>query len=224
VDNAYQLGATGNRWTAVWAANGAIQTSDASLKTDVASLPSTLAIVAAVKPVTFKWIHGGSKPIVSQVQVEEDVYETVTETVDDHEVQPNGSVHLVSRTVTRRRQVFDELPVTLPDGTPVVDQVLVNRRGQATTYVPRPRMHSVARKQRVMTDKVSYVEQPGQRTHWGFMASDVKAAMDTVPLDFGGYVKDEHGIEHLRPDQLIPVLWRAVQELAAQVAALRAPA
>jgi len=62
-------------------------------------------------------------------------------------------------------------------------------------------------------EEVIYVDRPGKRTHWGFLASDVKAAFDKTGLDFGGYVKDEEGVEHLRPDQLIPVLWKAVQEL-----------
>jgi len=62
-------------------------------------------------------------------------------------------------------------------------------------------------------EEVIYVDRPGKRTHWGFLASDVKAAFDKTGLDFGGYVKDEEGTEHLRPDQLIPVLWKAIQEL-----------
>jgi hypothetical protein len=62
-------------------------------------------------------------------------------------------------------------------------------------------------------EEVIYVDRPGKRTHWGFLASDVKAAFDKTGLDFGGYVKDEEGMEHLRPDQLIPVLWKAIQEL-----------
>ena len=62
-------------------------------------------------------------------------------------------------------------------------------------------------------EETVYVDRPGKRTHWGFLASDVKAAFDKTGLDFGGYVKDEEGTEHLRPDQLIPVLWKAIQEL-----------
>ena len=36
-------------------------------------------------------------------------------------------------------------------------------------------------------------------------------------MDYAAYVKGEDGTEHLRPDQLIPVLWKAVQELNALV-------
>jgi hypothetical protein len=66
------------------------------------------------------------------------------------------------------------------------------------------------------------VSHVGKRTHWGFLATDVKAAFDSMGLDFGGYVKAEDGTQALRPDQLIPVLWKAVQELSAEVSALKA--
>ena len=63
----------------------------------------------------------------------------------------------------------------------------------------------------------------GVRTHAFFSAQEVKAQMDAIGVDFGAYVympeDDKHG---MRPDQLIPVLWKAVQELTAKVAALEA--
>ncbi|SFO34154.1 Chaperone of endosialidase [Roseovarius lutimaris] len=60
----------------------------------------------------------------------------------------------------------------------------------------------------------------GKRTHAGFLAQDVKRAMDAAGIDFGAW-----GIENLdatdsrqflRPDQLIPVLWAAVRYLLEQ--------
>jgi hypothetical protein len=69
---------------------------------------------------------------------------------------------------------------------------------------------------------VEHVSRPGARTHWGFDATNVKAAFDGLGMDFGGYVRTEDGVHNLRPDQLIPVLWRAVQELSEKVAALEA--
>ena len=41
-------------------------------------------------------------------------------------------------------------------------------------------------------------------------------------MDFGGYVKAEDGTQHLRPDQLIPVLWKALQEALQHIEALEA--
>jgi hypothetical protein len=58
-----------------------------------------------------------------------------------------------------------------------------------------------------------------KRNHLGFLASYVKAGFDkhAPGMDYGVYVKGEDGTEHLRPDQLIPVLWKALQELSLMV-------
>lgn len=63
---------------------------------------------------------------------------------------------------------------------------------------------------------------PGKRTHWGWNAAQIKDAFDAIGMDFGGFVKGDDGTRNLRPDQLLPVLWRAVQELSARVATLEA--
>lgn len=61
-DNAYTCGASGARWSAVWSANGTIQTSDMRDKTDVKPLGSSSAIymIKNVEPKTYKWIVGGN--------------------------------------------------------------------------------------------------------------------------------------------------------------------
>lgn len=134
-DNAYSVGASGIRWTSIWAVNGTIQTSDPSLKTNIAAVDGNVAtrLVAAISPITFSWKVGGK---------------------------------------------------TLTGG--------------------------------------KWVDQPGKRTHWGFDASQIGATFGAEKLDFGGYIKGEDGTLALRPDQLIPVLWRAVQALTERVGALEA--
>ena len=134
-DNTYTCGWGIGRWSAVWAVNGTIQTSDPSLKDDIAFLadlpPGTAGrLVAAISPITFRWKVGGRDA----------------------------------------------------DGAEI----------------------------------------PGKRTHWGWNAAEVKSAFDAIGKDFGGYVRDENGVQHLRPDQLVPVLWQAVKDLTARVAALEA--
>lgn len=120
-DNTYTCGASGFRWSAVWSATGTIQTSDASLKSDIEPISDGLALVNALSPMSYKWKFGG------------------------------------------------------------------------------------------------------KRTHWGFLASDVKTAFDAAGhTDFAGYVKGEDGTEGLRSDQLVPALWRAVQQLTAEVQQLKA--
>jgi len=54
-DNVMSLGANGSRWTAVWAANGTIQTSDERYKTNIQPLAAGLTTVMALKPVSYSW-------------------------------------------------------------------------------------------------------------------------------------------------------------------------
>src|SRR6218665_1125500 len=58
-DNAMTLGASGARWSAVWAATGTIQTSDSRQKTDIAPSDLGLDFILARDPVRYRWIIGG---------------------------------------------------------------------------------------------------------------------------------------------------------------------
>lgn len=66
---------------------------------------------------------------------------------------------------------------------------------------------------------------PGTRMHAGFLAQDLKAAMDAAGVDFGAWgLEDKDNPDSrqwTRPDQLIAVLWAALKETRADVAALR---
>jgi hypothetical protein len=52
-DNTLTCGANGNRWSAVWAANGTIQTSDRTLKRDISADTLGLDFVQRLRPVSF---------------------------------------------------------------------------------------------------------------------------------------------------------------------------
>ncbi len=58
-DNVYVCGAGGNRWAAVYAVNGTIQTSDARGKAEVKPCDLGLDFVLALKPVSYRWSVGG---------------------------------------------------------------------------------------------------------------------------------------------------------------------
>lgn len=60
-DNTQLCGQSGARWSAVWAANGVIQTSDPTLKTEIipVSRMPVAEIVAAIDPIAFRWLDGG---------------------------------------------------------------------------------------------------------------------------------------------------------------------
>lgn len=70
------------------------------------------------------------------------------------------------------------------------------------------------------------VERPGRRLHAGFRAQDIKAVLDTAGVDIGLWgledASDPESRQWLRPDQMVPLLWAAVRELKAEVAALKA--
>ena len=57
---------------------------------------------------------------------------------------------------------------------------------------------------------------PGKRTHWGFIAQEVKEAVDSAGVDFGGWVltdkENSDSQQALRYDQFIAPLTKALQE------------
>ena len=66
--------------------------------------------------------------------------------------------------------------------------------------------------------------------HWGFTAQEVGDAMAAAGYDFGGYHAPHTGSDGtneiempaaLTHSELLAVLWKAVQELSAEVAALK---
>ena len=57
-DNSYTMGASGYRWSAIWSANGTIQTSDARQKKDITPTNLGLNFIMALNPVSYKWKVG----------------------------------------------------------------------------------------------------------------------------------------------------------------------
>ena len=60
-DNVYTVGNTTNRWSAVWSANGTIQTSDIRLKTNIEPLTYGLKEVLQLRPVSYDWKDNSGK-------------------------------------------------------------------------------------------------------------------------------------------------------------------
>ena len=141
-DNSIAMGGPSNRWTAVFAVNGSIQTSDERQKTEVTESALGTEFVKSLRPVSYKWIEGGKRHTGEYDEDNNWVYESV----------------------------------------------------------------------------------PGQRTHWGFIAQEVKQAVDDAGVDFGGWVltdKDDPDSEQaLRYDQFIAPLTKALQEAIAKIETL----
>ena len=153
-DNAVTCGTGGNRWSAVYAANGTIQTSDSRQKCEIQQSILGTDFIKSLKPVSYRWIEGGKSPIVK-------------------DVDENGNTY-----------------VTDENGDWV------------------------------------YESKIGQRTHWGFIAQEVKEVVDAAGVDFGGWVltdKDDPDSEQaLRYDQFIAPLTKALQEAIAEIESLKA--
>jgi len=93
-DNQNSLGANGFRWTAVWAVNNVIQTSDAREKENIADLNYGLNEIMKLRPVSYTWkenpqwgkrigfIAQEVKPIIREVVQEGDL-KSKTEAKDD---------------------------------------------------------------------------------------------------------------------------------------------
>jgi hypothetical protein len=70
-DNAYSLGVSGTRWSAVWAANGTIQTSDEREKKDIVDSDLGLDFITKLRPVSFKW-KVGKNEVSSEIVKDEE--------------------------------------------------------------------------------------------------------------------------------------------------------
>lgn len=72
VDNDTRLGGSSKRWTAVWATNGTIQTSDMKLKKDVVELKYGLKEVMQLNPISYKWKNN----TIGKTAIPEELQET----------------------------------------------------------------------------------------------------------------------------------------------------
>jgi hypothetical protein len=143
-DNAVSLGLSGFRWSAVWAANGTIQTSDERAKADITNATLGSDFIKALRPVSYRWIEGGKRDTGERDEDNNYIYESVS----------------------------------------------------------------------------------GTRTHWGFIAQEVKQAVDDAGVDFGGWVltdkDDPDSQQALRYDQFIAPLTKALQEALEKIETLEA--
>ena len=141
-DNTYSSGESGARWSAVWAANGTIQTSDQREKTEITNSSLGSDFIKSLRPVSYKWVEGGKRDTGEVDEENHTIYESV----------------------------------------------------------------------------------PGERTHWGFLAQEVKQAVDAAGVDFGGWVltdkDDPDSQQALRYDQFIAPLTKALQEALAKIETL----
>jgi hypothetical protein len=185
-DNARTCGDSGFRWSAVWAANGTIQTSDLTDKTDIARIDPDLAsrFVQGLRPILYRWQIGGQKSeqvpdgfeeheIEVQQPYIEEVDQPITETVDvdDIEVQieiRNGVAVRTNVPIKRKetRPVGIWLDMVDEHGTPITQltgtTTRIVGRGKARREIEEPVMqpvrHFVPSMRRVKVERVRIVK------------------------------------------------------------------
>jgi len=79
VDNVGYVGDSGQRWQAIYAVNGTIQTSDGREKTDILDSDLGLDFIKKLRPVSYKWKVGEN--IVTEEKVTDENGETKTKTI-----------------------------------------------------------------------------------------------------------------------------------------------
>jgi hypothetical protein len=79
LDNARSIGLAGNRYTAIWAVNGTIQTSDEREKTDIVDSDLGLDFVTKLRPVSYKWKVGQNNE-TTETKIDEEGNE-ITESI-----------------------------------------------------------------------------------------------------------------------------------------------
>jgi hypothetical protein len=114
IDNIYSLGKSGNRWTAVWAKDGTINTSDGRDKKNIRALNYGLKEIMKLKPVRFNWkdnIDNNDKlGLIAQ-----DLQKVLPEVVKDHEYRKVDSTNRLERVPSERLGVMyaDIIPVLI---------------------------------------------------------------------------------------------------------------
>lgn len=199
VDNSYPCWKSWNRWSAIWAANWTIQTSDRRTKTDIAPTELWLDFIDKLNPVSYKWIEWGNTMSYEEVEVEKEVQETEIITYTEETIKLIDWKYVkVVEEKTKENKIFDEFDL-YDEAWEVIGK----------HQVPRMVKKLVKEQKEVITST------PWKRTHFWFIAQEVEEAL--AGTDFGWLVIDENWQYALRYDQFISPLVQAVKELKARV-------
>ena len=203
VDNVYSCGRSGNRWSQIWASNATIQTSDGTTKTEVQGSNLSTDFILGLNPVSYKNIVGGN--VVEEIEdgveeIERQVVEKVITSEEVHERVVDGDeVYYVRKFVDKEveRPVYHEVD-------------LRDELGNVIGTIKTPLMEKVA----VPKTRQVITEVPGKRTHYGFIAQEVKDLVDKLGIsDFGGYVEGEDGKLGLRYGEFISPIVSCLQDI-----------
>lgn len=213
-DNAWAYGSAARRGTTIYLATNPVIGSDARLKTDTEAIPAAIAaeICGLLTPYTYLYKVGGQEAY--EVEEDYEVTEPVTEPVTTErtviEIIDGQAVQVV-KTETAQQPVYDLLLVVDEAGEPVLDA-----DGKQLT-------HQVQRTVKVnKTRKVTKCrEVAGTRWHTGYIAQEVKAALDAVADRWPRAANlavwlladadDADSTQMIRMEQMIPIIHAAMR-------------
>ena len=113
VDNNRTCGKSGNRWSAVWAANGTIQTSDQREKKDIKDSELGLSFINSLRPVSYKWINGKN-------EIEKIVFRDKNGNEVDKDSEGALPAEIITKSIPGERTHFgllsQEVKASLPNG------------------------------------------------------------------------------------------------------------
>jgi len=192
-DNVYTCGTSGNRWAEIFAAIGTINTSDERKKKNIVNSDLGLNLINALTPRKYNWRNYTDPKITETAQRQKIVKKTKTQT----EIQLiNGKYTKVNIEIE-----VDELKFTTHD---------LYENGEIVGTHKVPIMESVT------VTKQEAVSHTHTRKHYGLIAQEVKAAIESLGKNtdnFGGYIYDSQtDMYGLRYDEFTPVLIQAIKE------------
>jgi len=236
-DNAISWGKTGNRFTAIWAVNGTIQTSDITTKTDIAPLRSMLSFIKGLPLIEYKQIVGGHENVTTNEEQLVQATQELTTTKDIIEIV-DGVPTLRTISETKTVPIYDDVQVLDSSGAPVVRHIptrpaTYNDYGElATPEIPAfdlPLTHRMPRMAKSVVPVTKQAPRAGKRIHIGSDAQSIADGLSAISEpgeSLAGYVLGEDGLKHYRPDQILWALTKAFQEYVdktdARIAALEA--
>jgi len=138
VDNANTCGASWNRWSAIWAANWTIQTSDRRQKTDITESTLWLDFISKLNPVSYKWLNGANIVEKEEIEVEKEVQETqIIEYTEEKIEEKDGKFIKIIEKKTREEKVFDEVDLFDENGNQIFDEKEVEEFDEKETEVEK---------------------------------------------------------------------------------------
>lgn len=199
IDNSYSCGASGKRWSEIWAANWTIQTSDKRTKTDITPTTLWLDFINKLNPVSYKWIEWWKEVTYEEIEIEKEIQEEKEIKYTEKQIELVDWKYTEKEIEkTRYEKVFDEVD-------------LYNEYWEIIGKHKIPKMIT----KKVIERKEVIISNPWKRKHFWFIAQEVEEALEWT--DFGWLVIDENGQYALRYDQFISPLVAAVKELKARM-------